>query len=177
AGDRAPSFYDVADPDERILYVNTFSKNWAMTGWRIGWLAAPPSLSATIENLIQYSTSGVAVFMQRAATVALDEGDGFLRQQVDRARTGRDIVCSGLAATGRVRLAAPDGAFYLFFAVDGESDTRKLAIRLVDEINVGVAPGPTFGEAGASYMRLCFARDPGQVQEATDRLVQWLSRR
>jgi aspartate/methionine/tyrosine aminotransferase len=177
SGERSPSFYDVADPDEKILYVNTFSKNWAMTGWRIGWLAAPPSLSTTVENLIQYSTSGVAVFMQRAATVALDEGDGFLRQQVDRARTGRDIVCHGLGATGRVRFAEPSGAFYLFFAVDGENDTRKLAIRLVDEINVGVAPGPTFGEAGARYLRLCFARDAGQVREATDRLATWLSQR
>ena len=115
--------------------------------------------------------------MQRAAAVALDEGDAFLRQQVDRARTGRDIVCDGLAATGRVRFAQPAGAFYLFFAADGESDTRSLAIRLVDEANVGVAPGPTFGAAGEDYMRLCFARDPGQVREATDRLATWLSQR
>ena len=74
----SPSFYDIAEPDERILYVNTFSKNWAMTGWRIGWLSAPPALGQTIENLIQYSTSGVAAFLQRAATAALDDGDDFL---------------------------------------------------------------------------------------------------
>ena len=175
-GERAPSFYDIAEPDERILYVNTFSKNWAMTGWRIGWLSAPPVLGAAIENLIQYSTSGVAVFMQRGATVALDEGDDFLRFQVERAHTGRDIVCSGLAATGRVRFAEPAGAFYLFFAVEGESDTRSLSLRLADEANVGVAPGSTFGAAGASYMRLCFARDAGQVREATDRLAAWVTR-
>jgi aspartate/methionine/tyrosine aminotransferase len=175
-GERAPSFYDIAEPDERILYVNTFSKNWAMTGWRIGWLSAPPVLGAAIENLIQYSTSGVAVFMQRGATVALDEGDDFLRFQVERAHTGRDIVCSGLAATGRVRFAEPAGAFYLFFAVEGESDTRRLSLRLADEANVGVAPGSTFGAAGASHMRLCFARDTGQVREATDRLAAWVMR-
>ncbi len=176
AGDRAPSFYDIADPDERILYVNTFSKNWAMTGWRIGWLSAPPILGQAIENLIQYSTSGVAVFMQRAACAALDEGDDFLRFQVERAHAGRDIVCGGLAATGRARFAEPAGAFYLFFAVEGESDTRSLSLRLVDEANVGVAPGLTFGEAGADYMRLCFARDPAQVREATDRLATWIAR-
>ena len=176
AGDRAPSFYDIADPDERILYANTFSKNWAMTGWRIGWLSAPPALGDTVENLIQYSTSGVAVFMQRAACAALDEGDDFLRFQVERAHAGRDIVCKGLAATGRARFAEPTGTFYLFFAVDGEDDTRSLAMRLVDEANVGVAPGPTFGEAGAGYMRLCFARDDRQVQEATDRLAAWITR-
>ena len=175
-GARAPSFYDIAEPDERILYVNTFSKNWAMTGWRIGWLSAPPILGATIENLIQYSTSGVAVFMQRAATVALDEGDDFLHFQVERAHAGRDIVCGGLAATGRARFAEPSGAFYLFFGIDGEDDTRRLALSLVDEAGVGVAPGFTFGDSGKGFMRLCFARDAGQVREATDRLAAWITR-
>ena len=113
--------------------------------------------------------------MQRAATVALDEGDDFLRFQVERAHAGRDIVCGGLAATGRVRFAEPDGAFYLFFAIDGESDTRRLGLRLVDEANVGVAPGSAFGEAGAGFMRLCFARDAGQIARG-DRAAGGLDR-
>jgi aspartate/methionine/tyrosine aminotransferase len=176
AGERAPSFYDIADPDERVLYVNTLSKNWSMTGWRIGWLSAPPALGQTIENLVQYATSGVPAFVQRGAIAALDEGDAYLASQVDRARTARDIVCNGLAGTGRVRLAAPDGAFYLFFAVDGEPDTRALAFRLVDEANVGVAPGAAFGEAGRGFMRVCFLRDATEMGEATRRLVEWLKR-
>ena len=177
SGQRSPSFYDMAERDERVLFVNTFSKNWAMTGWRIGWLSAPPELGPTIENLIQYSTSGVAAFMQRAATVALDEGEDFVKLQVERARTGRDIVVAGLGATGRVRFAEPEGAFYLFFSVDGEDDTRKLGLRLVDEANVGLAPGTAFGDAGSRFMRLCFARDAGQVREGTERLAAWVSRR
>ena len=176
AGTRAPSFHDVAEPEDRILYVNTFSKNWAMTGWRIGWLSTSPALGQTIENLIQYSTSGVATFMQRAATVALDEGEDFVRMQVDRARQGRDILCAGLAGTGRARFAEPVGAFYLFFGVDGEDDTRALAIRLVDEANVGLAPGTAFGAGGAPFMRACFASSAERMQEATDRLVAWLRR-
>jgi aspartate/methionine/tyrosine aminotransferase len=172
-GDRAASFYDIADLDERILYVNTFSKNYAMTGWRIGWLSAPVELGQTIENLIQYSTSGVAAFMQRAATVALNEGDDFLEMQIARAREGRRICCSTLAATGRVRLAEPDGAFYLFFAIDGETDSRALSLRLVDEANVGVAPGTAFGD-DTGFMRICFARSAGQLEEAAGRLASWL---
>ena len=175
-GARSPSFYDIADADDRLIFVNTFSKNWAMTGWRVGWISAPPALGATIENLVQYSTSGVAAFMQRAATVALDDGEDFVALQVDRARTGRDIVVAGLSATGRVRFADPDGAFYLFFSVDGEKDTRKLGLRLIDEANVGVAPGSAFGAAGEGFMRLCFARDAGQIREATERLTNWLAR-
>jgi aspartate/methionine/tyrosine aminotransferase len=175
-GPRSPSFYDVADAEDPVIYVNTFSKNWAMTGWRIGWISAPPRLGQVIENLIQYSTSGVAAFMQRAATVALEEGDDFIATQVERARDSRAIVCSGLAATGRVRFAEPRGAFYLFFTVDGEPDTQRLGLRLVDEANLGIAPGDAFGDAGRGFLRLCFLRSPEQIAEATRRLKQWLGR-
>jgi aspartate/methionine/tyrosine aminotransferase len=96
--------------------------------------------------------------------------------QVDRVRRSREIVTDGLAATGRARVRAPDGAFYLFFSVDGERDTRLLAKRIVDEANVGLAPGSAFGPAGEGYMRLCFAARPELVQEATDRLAAWLRR-
>ena len=77
-GGRAPSFLDVADAEDRILFVNSFSKNWAMTGWRIGWIRTHPSLQQVFENLIQYSNSGVAQFMQRGAVAALDQGDDFV---------------------------------------------------------------------------------------------------
>ena len=174
--ERSPSFYDVADPEDPILYVNTFSKNWAMTGWRVGWISAPPQLGQVIENLIQYSTSGVAAFIQRAATVGLDEGDDFIVLQRERARKSREIVCSGLAATGRVRFAEPAGAFYLFFSVDGETDTQRLGLRLVDEANLGIAPGDAFGDAGRGFLRLCFLRSPVQMAEATERLASWLRR-
>ena len=176
-GERSPSFYDIAEPADRLLFVNTFSKNWAMTGWRIGWLAAPPELGPAIENLIQYSSSGTAVFMQRAATVAMEQGDEFLARQVARAREGRDIVVAGLGATGRARFSEPEGAFYLFFAVDGEPDSRRLAFRLVDEANVGLAPGGAFGKAGEGYLRLSFARDPGQLRTAVERIAAWLAPR
>ncbi len=176
-GPRAPSFYDVMDAEDRILFVNTFSKNWAMTGWRIGWIAAHPSLGQVIENMIQYSTSGVAQFMQRAAVAALDRGEDFVAHQIERARRGRDICCEALAATGRVRFAAPNGAFYLFFSVDGEPDSRRLALRLIDEANVGLAPGSAFGAGGERFMRLCFARNAAQLEDAMRRVSAVLTQR
>jgi aspartate/methionine/tyrosine aminotransferase len=175
-GERAPSFHDVMDPDDRILFLQTLSKNWAMTGWRIGWLEAPPALGSIIENAIQYTTSGVPVFIQRAAIAAIEEGESFIADQLSRMKQSRDIICSGLAATGRVRFARPEAAFYLFCSVDGEEDTRTLAKRLVDEAGLGVAPGSAFGAGGEGYIRLCFARSPEQIAEATRRFAGWLGR-
>ncbi|MGE4372337.1 MAG: pyridoxal phosphate-dependent aminotransferase [Xanthobacter sp.] len=173
-GDRAPSMHDVMEPEDLILFVQTFSKNWAMTGWRIGWLEAPVWLGQVVENLIQYSTSGVAAFMQRGAIAALEQGEDFLAAQIARARLGRDIVGDALLATGRVRLVKPQGAFYMFFSIEGQDDVRRLGLQLVDEANVGIAPGTAFGPGGEGFMRLCFARSPAHLEEASRRLVRWL---
>ena len=175
-GTRAPSFHDLIEAGDRVLFVQTMSKNWAMTGWRVGWLEAPAELGDTIENLIQYSTSGVAVFMQRAATAAIGQGEAVIAEQNRRAAESRAILAERLTRTGRVRFADPDGAFYLFFSVEGEPDTRALALRLVDEAGVGLAPGTAFGAGGAPYLRLCYARDPSDIAEAAARLERWLRR-
>ncbi|WP_038360436.1 pyridoxal phosphate-dependent aminotransferase [Bosea sp. 117] len=172
----APSFHDVMEPEDRVLFVQTFSKNWAMTGWRMGWIEAHPVLGDVLENLIQYSTSGVAAFMQRAGVAALDRGESFVAHQIERARRGRDIVADALLPTNRVRLVKPPGALYLFFGVEGERDMRSLALRLIDEANVGLAPGTAFGPGGEDFIRLCFARGEVQLAEVADRLVRWLNR-
>ena len=173
-GHRAPSFHDVMAPDDKIMFVQTLSKNWAMTGFRVGWLEAPVALGEAIENLVQFTTSGVPVFTQRAAVAALSDGEAFLARQIERWRKSRDILCDGLAATGRVLFHEPDAAFYLFCSIEGYFDSRAAAFRLIDEAGVGVAPGTAFGPGGEPYLRLCFARDPAQIEEATRRMVRWL---
>jgi aspartate/methionine/tyrosine aminotransferase len=172
---RAASFHDVMNEEDRVLFVQTFSKNWAMTGWRIGWIEAPAALGQIIENLIQYSTSGSPVFVQRAATAALDDGESFIVEQIARAAEGRRIIAEGLKATNRVSLAAPVGAFYQFFSVDGRSDSRALAVDLVDKANVGLAPGTAFGPGGEAGLRLCFARKAPDLVEAVARLQKALA--
>ncbi len=172
---RAASFHDVMTDDDRILFVQTFSNNWAITGWRIGWIEAPPALGQVIENLIQYSTSGSPVFIQRAAVAALEQGEPFVAQQIARAAEGRRIVAEGLKATNRVALAPPDGAFYQFFTIDGRSDSRRLALELVDRANVGLAPGTAFGPGGEAGLRLCFARKASDLVETVARLQRALA--
>lgn len=172
---RAASFLDIADADDRILYVNTFSKNWAMTGWRIGWLHASPSLKGIVENLVQYSTSGSAVFIQRAAITALTEADVFVEEMVRRARRGREVVSEALAGNNRVTFSPPDGAFYAFFKVAGLTSSKEAAFRLIDEALVGTAPGTAFGGVGEGYVRVCFLRSEASLREAMRRISRYLA--
>ncbi|WP_165215719.1 pyridoxal phosphate-dependent aminotransferase [Affinirhizobium pseudoryzae] len=173
-GQRAPSFLDIQDEGERIIYANSFSKNWSMTGWRVGWLLAPPEIGQVLENLIQYSSSGLTPFMQRGAIAALDQGDDFLRSNIERARTSRDVLCDALIATNRVQTLKPDGAIYAFLKIDGIDDPRKAAFDIVDKTLVGLAPGSAFGPGGGAFLRACFLRDPVQVKEAADRLCDYI---
>lgn len=166
---RAPSFRDVMEPEDRILFVQTFSKNWAMTGWRLGWLEAPPALGQVIENLVQYQTSGTPTFIQRAGVAAIEQGEAFLEHQIARARRGRDIV-GQLAETGLVELPPPSGAFYAFLKIKGATNSKDIAFRLIDEANVGLAPGNAFGDAGEGYLRLCYLRKAEDLEEAVKRI-------
>ena len=173
-GEHAPSFQHLVEDDDRILFIQSMSKNWAMTGWRAGWIQAPARLGQIIENLIQYSLSGVPVFTQRASILALNEGDAFIASQIETSRKNRDFLCGALAKTGRVRFTPPLGAFYLFFSIDGVTDSRSAAFRLVDEANIGLAPGTAFGPGGEDFFRLCFARKSAHIEEAARRLNGWI---
>lgn len=173
---RAASFMDIMEPEDRIVFANSFSKNWSMTGWRVGWMVAPPELGQVIENLVQYSNSGVAQFMQRGCVVALDQGDDFVRRNIERAAVSRDILCDALIATNRVDTLKPDGALYAFLKVDGITDSRRAALDIVDKVQVALAPGSAFGPGGELFLRACFLRDPVQVREAAGRLADYISR-
>ena len=173
---RAPSFLDIMEEGDRIIFANSFSKNWSMTGWRVGWLVAPPEMGQVIENLVQYSNSGVAQFLQRGAVVALNEGDDFVQANIDRATRARDILCDALIATNRVETLKPDGALYAFVKVDGITDSRKAALDIVDKIGVALAPGSAFGKGGELFLRACFLRDAGQIEEAAARLSDYIHR-
>lgn len=173
-GDIAPSFQTLREPGDRILFAQTFSKNWAMTGWRMGWLQGPAELAQTVENIVQYNTSGVAQFMQKAGIAAIENAEDFAQGQIARAAEGRDIVCSALEPFNNVRFAWPKGAFYLFFGVEGHPDSMQSALRLIDEANIGLAPGVAFGPGGEGYFRICYLRSPDQLREAMYRFTTWL---
>ena len=173
-GTRAPSFLDVMGPEDKVLFVNSFSKNWSMTGWRVGWIVAPPETGQVFENLVQYATSGVAEFMQKGAIAALDHGDSLIQSNFDKAKASRDILCDALIATNRVETLRPDGALYAFLKIDGVTDAKKAAFDIVDRAGVGLAPGTAFGPGGEMFLRACFLRDPAQVRVAAERLAEYI---
>jgi aspartate/methionine/tyrosine aminotransferase len=171
----APSFLDICEPEDPVIVINSFSKSWAMTGWRLGWLTTPPSLGDFLENLIEYSSSGAATFVQHAGVTAIEEGEPFVASMVERCRTGREIVERHLAGLPRVRYQSPEAAFYTFFSVEGMDDSLEFAKELVRSAKVSVAPGMAFGPAGEGWLRVCFASAAESLEVAMERLANALS--
>ena len=170
----APSFLEVADADDPVIVVNSFSKSWAMTGWRLGWIDASPALGPALEKLTEFNVASPATHCQHAGITALRDGEPFVADMVARYRAARDVVQQRLGAMRRVRLAPMQGAFYAFFAVDDMTDSRAFARRALRETRVGLAPGMAFGAGGEGHMRLCYAKLPELLGEALDRLAPLL---
>ena len=162
----ANSILKYASPNDKVISVNSFSKSWLMTGWRMGWIVHPVGLSETFAKLIQISTSGVPAFIQKAGIAALSKGDQVVSDLRDRCQIGRDIVFDYLEQWPRVRCMRPKGAFYAFFSVEGMENSLEFCKMLIDKCNVGLAPGSAFGPGGEGFLRLCFASTPDKLNEA-----------
>ena len=176
----APSFLHIAEPDDDLFVINSFSKPWAMTGWRIGWLVHPPSLDEQMNAIAIANNTGPATFAQYGALAALSpEGDAFRATMLERCRAGREVVQDFLDGQNRIRWIKPDGAFYGFLHVDGLTNSLGFAQDLVRNGRVGVAPGSAFGledePRNDSYVRICFAQDPGRLREGLSRIEQALA--
>jgi aspartate/methionine/tyrosine aminotransferase len=173
----APTFLEIAGPDDPVFVVNSFSKTWAMTGWRVGWIVAPKAITHKLEMLIEYNTSGGQTFTQRACVVALEQGEDWVKWMVERCRQSRDVVISRVAQMNRVRVIPANAAFYLMLRVEDMGDATEFCKRLVVEGRVGLAPGTAFGAGGEHYVRLCYAQSPERIGLAMDRLAKFLSER
>jgi aspartate aminotransferase len=165
----APSILDVAEPNDRVIVCNSFSKAWVMTGWRLGWMVVPEGTRDTITELVEVTHSGVAPFIQHAGLAAIADADSVQRFR-DHCAEGRSLVGEALSGLNGVRYTAPHGAFYAFFAIEGVADSLRLAKRLVTDHYVAVAPGIAFGAAGEGWLRLCFAQSAAKLERAMGRL-------
>ena len=171
----APSFLDISAPEDRLLVVQSFSKSFLMTGWRLGWLVLPPSLVDAVGKLIEFNTSCSSVFTQRAGLAALEHAGEITPPLVEHMRRCRDTLLPRLAALPLVEVASPLGGMYAFFRLHGFDDSLSVAQRLVSEAGLGLAPGNAFAPEAQGWLRWCFAsKDPARLAAGADRLQLWL---
>jgi aspartate aminotransferase len=172
----APSFLEIAKPEDPVFVVNSFSKTWAMTGWRVGWMVMPKGLAPQIERLIEFNTSGGQPFLQAGCVTALREGEDWVKWMVDRCRQGRDLVRNRLSSMNRVQVVPVEASFYLMLRVAEMGDPVDFCKRLLTEGKVGLAPGTAFGAGGEGYLRLCYAQSNERLSLAMDRFGDFLAR-
>ena len=178
----APSFLDIAAPEDRLMVAHSFSKSFLMTGWRLGWLVLPPSATPQLGKLIEFNTSCAPVFVQRAGLVALRNTQAITPRIVQHLQVCRDTLVALLQATPGVQVAPASGGMYAFFRLTDQrlfGDSLQTAKQLVVEAGLGLAPGDAFmvdpKPEARGWLRWCFAsHDPARLTQGVQRLHSWL---
>lgn len=172
----APSFLEVAEEDDPVVVINGFSKAWAMTGWRIGWVVAPRRHVIQWTSLSECFNTGATVFAQMGAVAALEQGEAFVRETQEQYRRGRELVDAALGGHELIDYASPAGAFYAFPRVRGLTDSLEFVQGVLAEEDVGLAPGYTFGPGNEAHFRICFAQSHERLAEGLKRILRYTER-
>lgn len=175
-GIAAPSFVEITEAEDRFIGLNSFSKAWAMTGWRLGWMVTPPELEAPLAMLTEFNIAGAPPFVQAAGVSVVAKGESFVAEQRERLAEGYALVAERLGQMEGVDFIKPDGAFYAFFRMDGVNDSLETAKDILAKTKVGLAPGIAFGQQGEGHLRLCYAQPTDVLHRALDRLEQYFRR-
>jgi aspartate/methionine/tyrosine aminotransferase len=172
----APSFLTAAAADDRLIVVNSFSKSWSMTGWRLGWLVLPEALAPHVGKLIEYNFSSSPQFIQAAGIIAIEQGEELVAAARERLIANRDALLAGLRRINSIEATTPAGGMYAFFRFEGERDSFAMGKRLIEEVGLGLAPGVAFSPAGEGWLRWCFAAQPAKLAAGLDRLRRFIAR-
>lgn len=176
-GTPAPSILRKAAREDAVIVVQSFSKTFCMTGWRLGWLVARRDLARKATQLNEFIISHAPSFTQRAGETALVWGEIELKKMIARLRENRDYCLAMLRKAPGVTIPEPEGAFYLFPRIDGVADSFDFCRRLLQETQVGLAPGVAFGAGGEGSVRICYAAEREVLQPAMERLAAFLKSR
>jgi aspartate aminotransferase len=172
-GHRHYSLASLPGMADRTLTVNGFSKAYAMTGWRLGYVAGPAPLIKQIMKVHSHSATCATSFAQWGAVAALEGPQDFIGQMVSAWDRRRRLITERLNQIPGFRCPLPEGAFYAFPDVSGTGlSGQEVAARLIEEARVGVTPGDAFGEVGAGCIRLSFAESDDKIEAALDRIAQ-----
>ena len=173
----APSFLDIASPQDRLVVAHSFSKSFLMTGWRLGWLVMPAAMTEHMGKLIEFNTSCASVFVQRAGIAAMQRAGDIVPQVVMQMQACRDRLFAELGSIPGLDLVVPDGGMYAFFSIPGLTEDVQTAKRLVAEAGLGLAPGSAFAPEAQGWLRWCFAsQDQNRLGEGARRLKTWLGK-
>lgn len=173
-----PSIYNLPGMAQRTLVVNSFSKTYAMTGWRIGFTFGPQEVISQLIKVVNYSTACASSVGQRAAIAALDLAPGVLGGMASRFEKRVDLVCSRLEAMPGVRVKRPRGSFYVFVDISELSmGSREFALALLENEKLVVVPGYAFGASCDGCIRMACTLPKDRLSSAMDRLERFLESR
>jgi aspartate aminotransferase len=174
-GEPVPSILRKATRHDAVMVVQSFSKSYCMTGWRLGYLIARRDLAAKAAQLNEFIVSHAPSFTQKAGETALADGEQELLGMLERLNQNRDFCLDALAGMRGITVPKPDGAFYLFPRIDSLRDSFDFCKRLLIETRVGLAPGVAFGEGGEGSVRICYAAERSILEPAMERLAAFLA--
>jgi len=171
-----PSFYAIPGVQDQTILVDGFSKTYAMTGWRIGYLAAPEAVITQIDYLLTHTVGCTATFTQWAALTALTGSQTPVTHMVQEFKSRRDFVVKTLNAIPKIKCAVPEGAFYVFPNIKAfDKTSQEIASYLLTEGGVALLPGTSFGEYGEGYLRISYATSLDKLTEGLSRIKKALA--
>ena len=175
-GDAAPSILRLCSRDDAVIVVQSFSKSYCMTGWRLGWMVSRRDLIQKATQLNEFIVSHAASMIQKAGEVALRQGEDEVAALLEQLQERRDFAARALSSVARINLPKPEGAFYLFPRVEGIEDSFDFCMQLLKTERVALAPGSAFGAGGEGSVRLCFASDMSVLEPALERFCRFVER-
>ncbi len=176
-GPVAPSILRLCDRNDAVIVVQSFSKTYRMTGWRLGWVVSRPDLVDRAAQLNEFIVSHAPAMVQRAGEIALRHRESNVHDMVDTYHKRISYCYDALNSIAGVSVSPPEGAFYLFPSIEGVSDSFAFALELLNRRRVSVAPGIAFGAGGEGSVRLCCASDPSVLEPAMDRFCRYIEHR
>jgi aspartate/methionine/tyrosine aminotransferase len=174
-GDVAPSILRLCSREDAVIVVQSFSKSYCMTGWRLGWIVSRRDLVQKAAQLNEFIVSHAASMIQKAGEVALRQGEDEVAALLEQLQERRDFAADAIASVARIQLPKPEGAFYLFPHIEGMTDSFDFCLQLLKAERVALAPGSAFGAGGEGSVRLCFASDMSVLEPALARFCRFVA--
>ena len=174
SGQLAPSILKLCSREDAVIVVNSFSKTYCMTGWRLGWMVSRGDFVRKAAQLNEFIVSHAPTMIQRGGEAAIAHGEDDIAAMVEEFQERRDFCARMLQTVPGVNLPEPEGAFYLFPQLEAVDDSYQFALDLLRTKRVAVAPGSAFGNGGEGSIRICYAPDMDVLKPAMERICEFV---